>query len=552
MRATLFHTSMVAALVAAGPTSAADVALIIGNEVYDNAESIGRVERNHDRLVAEFKKQGYRVISGKNLDRADMYQLLADFDGFLPDAEKVVVYFAGHILNAGGETWLAPTDLAADSQVDVEFNAPSLSLFMDLLASQPGRSAIFLGSPEEGFEPTGVLDSGIGALEVAQGLLVISGDSDAVYSVVSSDFLSSGMTVSEAVTETDEEVVVQGFVSPDLVLAGSTENSTPPVNPTAAILAERTFWALTETGDTVRDYEDYLRRYPSGVYAKVAQARIAALSQPRIDPVEQAEIDLGLTQAERRRIQEQLTVLGYNPRGVDGVFGLGSRTAIRAWQRNEQLSQTGYLTREQVTLMARLAKIRSDEIAAEAERQRREQAAADTAYWRATGASGRAADLRAYLVKYPDGIYAADAKAALDRIERNDRDGAERAEQSAWDTARSENSIRSYENYLALYPRGVFVDIAEARLDALRDADDAAGGRAELEAIEANLGLNNASRTLIERRLDSLGHEPGTIDGTFDRNTRRAIRQFQQSQRIDVTGYLNANTVRQLIVASIR
>ena len=423
---------------------------------------------------------------------------------------------------------------------------------MDLLASQPGRSAIFLGSPEEGFEPTGVLDSGIGALEVAQGLLVISGDSDAVYSVVSSDFLSSGMTVSEAVTETDEEVVVQGFVSPDLVLAGSTENSTPPVNPTAAILAERTFWALTETGDTVRDYEDYLRRYPSGVYAKVAQARITALSQPRIDPVEQAEIDLGLTQAERRRIQEQLTVLGYNPRGVDGVFGLGSRTAIRAWQRNEQLSQTGYLTREQVTLMARLAKIRSDEIAAEAERQRREQAAADTAYWRATGASGRAADLRAYLVKYPDGIYAADAKAALDRIERNDRDGAERAEQSAWDTARSENTIRSYENYLALYPRGVFVDIAEARLDALRDADDAAGGRAELEAIEANLGLNNASRTLIERRLDSLGHEPGTIDGTFDRNTRRAIRQFQQSQRIDVTGYLNANTVRQLIVASIR
>ncbi len=552
MRPTLFHSSLVSALLLAVPAAAADLALIIGNESYDNADNIARVERNVDNLVAAFKKQGYRVISGKNLDRVEMYQLLADFDGFLSDADKVVVYFAGNILNAGSETWIAPIDLAPDNQVEVEFNAPSLGLLFDLLAPHAGRAAVFLGSPEVGFEPTGTLDSGIGSLEIPQGLLVVSGDTDAVYSVLSSDFIANSLTATEAVRGTDEDIVVQGFISPDLIFANEAETTTPPINQTAAILAERTFWALTETGDTVRDYEDYLRRYPNGTFEEVARARILALSRPQIDPIEQAEIDLGLTQAEKRRIQEQLTVLGYNPRGVDGVFGLGSRTAIKAWQRNEKLSQTGFLTREQVSLMARLAKIRSDEIAAEAERQRREQAAADVAYWRETGASGRAADLRAYLARYPDGIYAADAKAALDRIENDDRDEAERAEQQAWDSARSDNTIRSYEHYLDLYPRGVFVDNALARIAALRGEDNTEDNRAEWEAIEANLGLNAASRTLVERRLSALGHEPGNVDGVFDRNTRRAIRQFQQSQRIEVTGFLNANTVRQLIVASIR
>lgn len=531
--------------------NSAGLALLIGNEDYENADSIDRVARNQDRLADKLRESGYRVIAGNDLNRNDLYELISEFAEFLPEADNVVIHYAGHILNAGDETWLAPVDLLADSQIEVEFNAPSVSLLLDLLATHPGRSAIFLGSPDSGFEPTGVLDVGVGSLEVPQGVLLVTGDPDSIQSALFSDFLLKSQTVAEAVRTTDASILVRGFVSPDLELAG-TSDSTPARDPATAVLAERAFWALTETADTLADYQDYLRRYPEGAFASVARARIAALSLPQIDPAEQAEINLRLTRTDRRRIQEQLTILGYNPRGVDGVFGLGSRTAIKAWQRNEKLAQTGFVDAAQVALLARLAKIRGEEIAAEAEKQRREQAAADVAYWRETGASGRAADLRAYLARYPDGIYSADAEAALNRIEDDDRSAAERAEQQAWDTARSENTIRSYERYLSLYPRGVFADIAEARLDALRDDSNRDENRAELEAIEANLGLNLASRTLVERRLQTLGHEPGLVDGTFDQNSRRAIRRFQQSQGLEATGYLNANTVRQLIVASIR
>ena len=38
-----------------------------------------------------------------------------------------------------------------------------------------------------------------------------------------------------------------------------------------------------------------------------------------------------------------LTELGYDTNGVDGLFGRGTRGAIRGWQASEDLPSTGYL-----------------------------------------------------------------------------------------------------------------------------------------------------------------------------------------------------------------
>lgn len=61
-----------------------------------------------------------------------------------------------------------------------------------------------------------------------------------------------------------------------------------------------------------------------------------------------AELNLGLTRAERVQIQRNLISLGYDPKGADGLFGAGTREALRAWQRNTGLAATGYMTTEQI------------------------------------------------------------------------------------------------------------------------------------------------------------------------------------------------------------
>ncbi|GLS85541.1 peptidoglycan-binding protein [Cypionkella aquatica] len=57
---------------------------------------------------------------------------------------------------------------------------------------------------------------------------------------------------------------------------------------------------------------------------------------------------LNLSYAERREVQRRLTTLGYNTYGVDGGFGANTRRAMAAWQRDEGLRASGYLTADQL------------------------------------------------------------------------------------------------------------------------------------------------------------------------------------------------------------
>ena len=56
-----------------------------------------------------------------------------------------------------------------------------------------------------------------------------------------------------------------------------------------------------------------------------------------------AEDSLDLARADRRRIQAGLTASGLEPGPADGMFGAGTRSAIRDWQAGRGLPATGYL-----------------------------------------------------------------------------------------------------------------------------------------------------------------------------------------------------------------
>lgn len=66
----------------------------------------------------------------------------------------------------------------------------------------------------------------------------------------------------------------------------------------------------------------------------------------------QVEAQLGLNASQRRAVQTGLTQRGFSTRGVDGVFGRGTRNAIAGWQRANDLTATGYLTAAQYQRLA--------------------------------------------------------------------------------------------------------------------------------------------------------------------------------------------------------
>jgi formylglycine-generating enzyme required for sulfatase activity len=65
-----------------------------------------------------------------------------------------------------------------------------------------------------------------------------------------------------------------------------------------------------------------------------------------------AEAALGLSLEQRRQVQAWLEALGFDPRGIDGQFGPGTRGAIRSFQRSKSLSETGFLSAEVITALA--------------------------------------------------------------------------------------------------------------------------------------------------------------------------------------------------------
>lgn len=59
-------------------------------------------------------------------------------------------------------------------------------------------------------------------------------------------------------------------------------------------------------------------------------------------------VETPLSLADRTAAQQALTSLGFDPGGVDGVIGSGTRAALRAWQKARGLPADGYLSADMV------------------------------------------------------------------------------------------------------------------------------------------------------------------------------------------------------------
>jgi serine/threonine protein kinase/peptidoglycan hydrolase-like protein with peptidoglycan-binding domain len=87
------------------------------------------------------------------------------------------------------------------------------------------------------------------------------------------------------------------------------------------------------------------------------KAEAAAEAAARKAAAETAETALQLTSADRQRLQMALTVLGFDTRGSDGVFGPRSREMIASWQRARSQPDTGFLSAAQPEALLREASL---------------------------------------------------------------------------------------------------------------------------------------------------------------------------------------------------
>ena len=164
------------------------------------------------------------------------------------------------------------------------------------------------------------------------------------------------------------------------------------------------------------------------------------------------EDGLGLDRAARREIQEGLQAAGFDPGGADGMFGPRTRAAIRSWQTSRGERATGYLDGASVAALRR-------SLAGQPTLREREPA----------GTAAPAASAPA-------------APAAVSAARQQPPAASAEVELVFWQSIAASTNPAEFEAYLRRFPNGMFSDLAQIRLEALRAESNAgsvsAGGPA--------------------------------------------------------------------------
>ncbi|MFP7674178.1 peptidoglycan-binding protein [Marivita sp. S0852] len=551
MKRLLFSAALMIGL-SAPAWAASSAVLVIGN---GDERVLQRQTGSRDLGILQdrFSDADMRVSTVAGADLREMRSAFSEFARDLTvQTQDVVIVLTGRFVSTVAGTYLLPNGTRGDvSLMQVLNDGFPVDAIYAVAAQFPGRALIVLGASEGRGDLADGLSDTVPEAGIPQGVTVATGDQRAALALASRLSEGGGEDVLPLIRSSGLQLM--GFVPDTLVLLQGADADLPVVieDPADQTAEDRAAWQDAVNADTEAGYRAYLAAFPNGENAAEARQRLTAIQEEPFYREKRAEAALDLSRDARRDIQRDLSLLGYNTRGIDGIFGRGTRSAIANWQKATGETGSGYLTATQIVRLDRQADDRAAQLEEEARTRQAALEREDRAFWADTGSRGSEAGYRAYLERFPDGFFADVAQERLDAIEAQRNAQAEERDRARWQVARRDDTIAAYRGYLADRPNGAFAQEAQARINWLERNSETAQIEKIAKAAEDALQLNAAGRKLVEGRLEALGLEPGAVDGTFDEDSRRAIRRYQDARRLRVSGYLDQATMVRLMADAI-
>ena len=298
------------------------VALVIGNGAYENAVHLDNAVFDARAVADGFRKLGFQVVDGYDLDIDQMRAKVSEFSAALPDSKSAVVYYAGHGISVDEENYLIPTDIVLKSPTDLDLNAISVSLLLKQMKRDDRVNIVILDACRDNPFAAELAKQKTRALVVERGLTRIDGDlargtliafasdpkSTALdgppgqHSPFTAAFLAHlfdpGVTIDTVMSRVRNDVwektghhqlpwvntslIGEYELNPQPELASPKPAAAPPetsANPRQA--QENLLWESAQHSNLAADYQAYLNAFPGGVFAQMAKNRIASMETAR-------------------------------------------------------------------------------------------------------------------------------------------------------------------------------------------------------------------------------------------------------------------------------
>ena len=300
------------------------VALVIGNDNYQNLPKLEKAGNDANSVAAELKKVGFEVTSFNNIGQKKMNQAVNEFVQKIAGGGVGVFFYAGHGVQINSVNFLVPVDMdklqvesdVADQAINVQVlqekihdaKAKYVLLVLDACRDSPfpkkagrsiggtrglaqpsspnGQTVLYsAGTNQQALDKLGDHDNNPNGLFTREFLPMITqpglSSSDALKktrSMVTQKAKAVGHEQNPAIyDQTDGDFY---FVSgPASMQTGAPVGATTMVQTVDPKAVELSFWNSIKDSKQAEDYQDYLGKYPNGEFSGVATRRVTTLSR---------------------------------------------------------------------------------------------------------------------------------------------------------------------------------------------------------------------------------------------------------------------------------
>ncbi|MBE0616040.1 MAG: caspase family protein [Burkholderiales bacterium] len=279
------------------------LALVIGNGAYRDAPLANPV--NDGRAMAELiGRAGFTVSALQDASRADMITAIQRFGDIVrrPETREVIFYYAGHGAQLDWRNYLLPIDAEVNSAEEIKQRCIDLGQLLGEFGEARGKTFIIIldacrNNPfgktfrpqQKGLSQFDAPAGSLLAYATAPGQVASDGaGKNGLYTEnLLREFSRHGTRIEDALKRVrlNVRLASQGLQIPwettsletDVYLFSNGDRKLSASELEQQIEADLAAWGAIKSSQKIEDWADYLRNFPNGRFAEIAQVRLARL-----------------------------------------------------------------------------------------------------------------------------------------------------------------------------------------------------------------------------------------------------------------------------------